>query len=200
MFIPLQKKFQEMGFDAVIIDYPHRGYGKLSDSAKAVARYIASLEDYYDHICFVGYSMGGVIGRYLVQCLPEGKFIDSYISLGSPHHGTLLAKYMPGWTYAAKQMGSGSNFCQKINSLPWPEDLPALALSAAWDCVVIPRQNSQFAPAECITIPATTHITLPIDPRTWIEIHSWLTFSVLEDELLFDHPKGYTAKALLQRT
>lgn len=200
LWLPLRKKFRDQGFDTAFLKYPYRGYGNITDTARMVARYVGAVREYYDHICYLGHSMGGLVGRYLIQRLPEGNCIDSYISLASPHQGVFLANYAPSFSYAAKQMGTKSNFITKLNATPWPENIPALAISAGWEEIVWPARNTKllYPNIENVTIPYTTHITLPLDPRTFTETHSWLVFSVLEDELLANRPPGLMTDAELQ--
>ena len=54
----------------------------------------------------VGHSLGGVIARYYVQQLGEPAHVDTLVTLGSPHSGTLGAYLIP--TALGRQLRPGS--------------------------------------------------------------------------------------------
>jgi triacylglycerol lipase len=49
----------------------------------------------HDRVHVVGHSLGGLVARYLVQRLGGDQRIDSLVTLGTPHGGTLWAHLLP---------------------------------------------------------------------------------------------------------
>lgn len=184
----LQKRFKEMGYDVIRASYPYRGFAPIQYSARSVARIVEAVAPHYDHVTIVGHSMGGLVGRYVVQRLPQSQHIDAYVSIATPHRGSRLARLGSWFSKSAAQMDCDSQFLKRLNAQPWPADVPALAISGGWEDVVWPRSSCAFEDGECVTIPFANHISLLFDPRTFWEIWSWLTFTVfgepgpLEDE------------------
>lgn len=173
------KRFKEQGYDVVQAVYPYRGYTPIQYSARAIGELVEGVRSEYDHITFIGHSMGGLIGRYLLQRTEYAGNIDAYCSLGTPHQGSYFANLMPpigAFGKSARQMKVGSQFLERLNSSRWPDGVPALAVSAGLDGIV---WDASWDKAENITIPWTNHIAMVFDQRTFWEVWSWLTFDVL---------------------
>lgn len=173
----MARRFKEEGFDCFQAVYPYRGYTPIQYSSRAIGKLIQGIRPEYDHCTFVGHSMGGLVGRHLIQRTEYGKYIDAYVSLGTPHQGTLSANLTPKigpLAASARQMAIGSDFLKRLNSSEWP-GIPALAISAGMEDVVFPRENTQFKNALNLTIPWTNHISLILDRRPFYEIRDWLS-------------------------
>jgi triacylglycerol lipase len=50
----------------------------------------------YEKVNLLGYSMGGLDGRYLISILKYGEHVASLSTLGTPHHGTPVADLVLG--------------------------------------------------------------------------------------------------------
>lgn len=66
----------------------------------------------------VGHSMGGLSSRYYIKFLGGAAYVDDYVSLGTPQHGTGLANIplLPYLSAGALEMRPGSDFMNKLNS------------------------------------------------------------------------------------
>ena len=49
----------------------------------------------YERIHVIGHSLGGLIARYYVQRLGGDSYVRTLVTLGTPHHGTHLARIAP---------------------------------------------------------------------------------------------------------
>ncbi len=60
----------------------------------------------------IGHSMGGVLLRYFVQELGGHRFVDTAVTIASPHEGTLMAK--AGVGASARDMRPGSKVMRRL--------------------------------------------------------------------------------------
>lgn len=194
-----KKYFTKKGFDVVYVEYPQSGFVKIEESAQVVKEKLQSLRPYYEHITFVGHSMGGLIGRHLIQnednigC--DNRLFDSYISLGSPHRGTILG-HLGFWSDSAAQMRPSSAFIQGLNKKAWPSEIPAMSISGGMDWIVlIPKKSA--APGikgwRHERIHSATHSSLILHPRVAHEIWAWLIYELF-NEVGFQNRVGLFSK------
>ena len=185
LWVPLAKRLEAAGYDTVCAHFPHNGFGPIEDSAEKIGCVIEEMRPFYEHLTFVGHSMGGLLGRFLVQHL-EMDQIDAYVSLGTPHNGTWLA-WAGLWSHSARQMRVGSDFIRGLNETPWPSKIPAMALQAQMEEIVLPQRHAEISFGKNQVIPWTTHVSLPLAWRTYAEIYGWLTYGVFGES----GPHGY---------
>lgn len=172
---PLLAKFKD-GFDILKIHYEWAGLRSIAYSARSSVNILSALLPSYDHATFIGHSMGGLIGRELIQThnLP----FQAYVSLGTPHSGSKRAKLGSFFSRAARDMTPGSEFLNKLNNAPWDIDIKALAIQACIEEAVLPTSSAEFDHAENVKVPWTTHASLIFSPRVYSEIWSWLTYDI----------------------
>lgn len=169
----LRNRFGENGFDAIFAEYKRYGFGPIQSTSFALADAIKTLRPYYEHITLIGHSMGGLIGRYMVQRLDFP--IDSCIFISTPHYGTRTA-YLAPWSQSAYQMRPNSDFLKKLNNYDWP-DVPVLNIQAGWEEIVVPSSSAKWR-GENLKIDRATHLSVIYNEKTFWESYSWLTFGV----------------------
>lgn len=175
---PMDSKFKEMGYDVIRAVYPYRGLTPVQYSARAVGKIAEAVRSEYDHCTVIGHSMGGLVGRYLLQRSEYADLFDAYVSIGTPHRGTLLANLGSWFSKSAAQMAAGSDFLKRLNDTEWPDRVPALAIQGGLEQIVLPHRNAKIDFGENVEIPWADHVSLILDPRTFWEIWSWMTFTV----------------------
>lgn len=185
LWAPFQKRFQNEGWDVIRASYPHRGMFSIEESSIAVQKALRVLRSEYDHITLVGHSMGGLIGRHAIVSA-DFPLVDAYISLGTPHSGTRLAKWIP-WPSSAHQMAVGSDFLLKLHSYTWPL-VPALALQAQFEELVLPHSSATIPFGQNILIPHTMHASLLLSERAFWECYAWLQYEVLDEAPTYKNP------------
>lgn len=189
----LSKSLREKGFDVIWSSYPLRGISSIEESASFSVQPIEALREEYEHITFIGHSMGGLVGRYLIQgALTRPNLIDSYISIATPHQGSPFA-YLAPWSKSSQQMQSNSEFLQSLNSRAWPEEIPALSISGGWDFLVSQNSARFWAADDHIHMPKSSHLSLLLNQRVFLELWGWLTYRVF-GEVGFDEPIGFSSK------
>lgn len=125
-----------------------------------------------DKVHIVGHSLGGVIARYYVQRMGGAAAVDTVVTLGSPHAGTLAAYLMP--TPLARQLRPGSDLLAEL-ALPAPGcSTRFLVVWSRMDQMVVPQRNARLAHPdlhiEQMELCDVGHLSLPINPRVvrWI--------------------------------
>lgn len=64
----------------------------------------------------VAHSMGGLVSRYYLKNLADEQRIQNFVALGTPNHGTSMAKWAQPWATSAGQMVPGSEFLGSLNA------------------------------------------------------------------------------------
>lgn len=120
---------------------PSNGSAPLEVLADQLAEFIRTHTDPAERLDLIGFSMGGLICRYYLQCMGGASRTDRFISIAAPDHGTRIAQLLPGRGMA--QMRPGSAFLQALNG-----DVSALrklrcsALYTALDFIIVPAASS----------------------------------------------------------
>lgn len=177
----LAKRF-DTGFDRLVLSYCDRGTRQpIETSASDLYPPLSVLRKSYKFIGFIGHSMGGLIGRELMRMQPG--IFDAYCSIGTPHGGTRLASLAPQWLFkglspAVQAMAPGSTFLAKLDATE--VTVPSLTVSAQFDELIFPASAARLSGVDDhVTIPWTTHVSVALSQRTYLEIWGWLNYTVL---------------------
>ena len=96
----------------------------------------------------LGFSMGGIIGRYWIQKFNGYKRTKKFISIGSPHKGTLTAQLVPKYPFRGiSEMKIKSKFLRKLAKNDFfLHDIECINFFTFWDLMVFPawRNNLNF--------------------------------------------------------
>ena len=115
IFSSITTKLDDIGIEYFAPTLNH-SYGMTSiiDLANSLNELI--LEEYgvEKELDILGFSMGGIIGRYWVQQFNGFKRTRRFISIGSPHKGTLMAQLVPKYPFKGiSEMKINSEFIEK---------------------------------------------------------------------------------------
>ncbi|GAA0596202.1 alpha/beta fold hydrolase [Kutzneria viridogrisea] len=135
-----------------------------------------------DRVHVVGHSLGGLIARYYVQRAGGDQRVDTLVTLGTPHRGTLSAYVLP--THLARQLRPGSRL---MGELEQPAPGCRTRFVVVWsemDQVVLPQSNARLEhPDLDVTeqrLRDVGHLALPVDSR--------VSRLVLNSLVRLDHP------------
>ncbi len=112
----------------------------------------------------VGFSMGGLISRYYVQRLGGIGRVDHFVTLASPHQGTVMAGMngLPG----VRQMRRNSDFLRDLERDQ--ESLRRVKFTSFYtplDLMILPAQSSALPQARNVRIWALSHPSLILEKR-----------------------------------
>jgi predicted alpha/beta hydrolase family esterase len=150
----------------------------------------------HDQVILIGHSMGGlVIRNFLRDCSDQQRArIAQVITLGTPHRGTVHARY-----------GLGVNAAQMRRDSPWLQELsraeiergglgvPASIVLSHHDNIVAPQaiQYPQAVkPADITQFAGIGHLTLAFHPGVWAHIESLLKRLPVSDPLRSEYPSS----------
>jgi predicted alpha/beta hydrolase family esterase len=113
----------------------------------------------------VAHSMGGLAVRaWWAHAAPDA--IHHLVTLGSPHHGTRLARL--GVTANARQMREHSRWLQDLAARETPEHRArTTCVHSHCDNIVFPPANALLTGAAHVHLPATPHVAMVDHPQAW---------------------------------
>lgn len=106
--------------------------GRLVEEIRELARAFPG-----EKILLVGHSMGGLLIRTALSDPTVAAVAGAVVTLGTPHQGTKLAVFAVG--RPARSLGYRCPLIEKIKTLPFPQELPRLALYSPVDDMVLPN-------------------------------------------------------------
>lgn len=114
----------------------------------------------------LGFSMGGIVGRYYLQRLGGHQSVQKFITLASPHQGSWTAYALPHQGCA--QMRPNSEFLSDLNTDS--EQLQRHDFTSIYtplDLMILPAQSSVLPVGKAIAIPVLLHPWMLVDRRVW---------------------------------
>ena len=120
-----------------------------------------------DRVHVVGHSLGGLIARYYVQRRGGDERVDTLVTLGTPHRGTVAAYLLP--TGLARQLRPGSALLEELDE---PAPGCRTKFVSVWtpsDQIVLPQSNARLTHPDLAIeehcLRDVGHWALPVDSR-----------------------------------
>jgi triacylglycerol lipase len=161
----LATNLRSHGLHPIIISpQPSDGTVSIVDLAMQLAEGIEAEFGPNQPIDFMGFSMGGLIGRYYVQRLGGARRVARFVTMATPHRGTLIARFLPSRP-ALVEMRPGSDFLTELNQDA--EMLRRHDFMAYWtpfDLTVTPSYNCYLPKLPSTRLYSPFHATLLHDP------------------------------------
>ena len=139
-------------------------FGMISivDLAKSLDKQIINNFGSQKEIDIIGFSMGGIIGRYWIKKFGGFKRTRKFISIGSPHNGTLTAQLVPNYPLKGiSEMKINSSLLRKLsleNNLL--EQIECISFFTNWDLMVFPGCRAYLPKGKKIHINVLKHKNL----------------------------------------
>jgi len=121
-----------------------------------------------ERVTLIAHSMGGLVARAYLRRFGAGR-IAQLITIGTPHHGSMLA-----WTFAGRclaQMRPGSRWLTDINhdeSVPPP--VPTTSIWSRHDSMVAPQASAELSCARNVAMVGIGHNALLNHPDVIEEV------------------------------
>jgi pimeloyl-ACP methyl ester carboxylesterase len=122
----------------------------------------------YERIHVIGHSLGGLIARYYVQRLGGDSYVRTLVTLGTPHHGTHLARIAP-LLPLARHLTPRSPVIQELAE-PAPDCRTRfIAFHSDIDPLIVPSSNARLEhpdlDARNIAVRGVGHLSMPHNGR-----------------------------------
>ena len=157
---------RQRGLSVYTVDLvPNNGAEVLDKLAQQVANYINDTFAPEQPLNLVGFSMGGIVGRYYIQRLGGIERVERFISISSPHKGTIVA--YGTWLAGAVQMRPNSDFINDLNAdFKMLKQLNFTSIWTPYDLMILPATSSRLGIGKEVTIPVILHPLMLTDTRT----------------------------------
>jgi triacylglycerol esterase/lipase EstA (alpha/beta hydrolase family) len=144
------------------------GYAPLVEQAVEALRAASGA----DRVAIVAHSMGGLVARAWMRAHGTHR-VARLVTLGTPHHGTALARFGPG-ANAAQMRRAGSGESAWLRALAASETPATRALVTSiythHDNIVAPQTSSVLPGARNIGFGGVGHVALGSNPRVLAEV------------------------------
>jgi triacylglycerol lipase len=165
IFKTMTQQLERSGWRVYSLDLiPSNGDCELDRLSKQLADFIERTIPADQPIDLVGFSMGGLVSRYYVQRLGGIDRVQRFITISTPHNGTIAAhlSLRPG----CLQMRPNSSFLKDLNRDV--KMLDRISFTSIWtplDGIIIPANSSVLPVGEAIQIPVPLHAWMVSDKR-----------------------------------
>ncbi|XGV94581.1 MAG: esterase/lipase family protein [Leptolyngbya sp. BL-A-14] len=157
IFQPMVRYLNRLGWETHDLNLtPNNGDGCLAALAQQVATYADRAFAPGTPFDLLGFSMGGIVGRYYLQRLGGIDRVQRFITLSSPHSGTWVA--YGSWRLGCTQMRPYHPFLQELNR----------------DIAMLDRINftSIWTPLDAMIVPAnSSQVPVGRDVKVWVPLH-----------------------------
>ena len=163
----MAEHLREIGYNALVCSpQPSDGRAPIEELAAQLAAFAAEAVPAGERFHYIGFSMGGLIGRYYLQELGGRERMANLVTIATPHRGTYMAHSL--WLPAVRQMRPESVFINHLNT-----DLSPLAerrFVSIWtplDLSVVPASSSELPVGESRRVFGIAHALMPLNRRVW---------------------------------
>ncbi|WP_414548788.1 esterase/lipase family protein [Anabaena sp. CCY 0017] len=174
VFNIMARYLRQLGWSVYTLDLvPNNGEVGLDILAQQIADYIVKTFAPDEPIDLIGFSMGGLVSRYYVQRLGGISRVKRFITISSPHHGTVIA--YGSQRHGCLQMRRKSEFIQDLNSdAVMLEQLNFTSIWTPYDLMIVPAKSSQMPLGKEVIVPVVLHSWMLTDSRSLAAIVSAL--------------------------
>lgn len=144
---------------------PSNGDLGLDILATQVRDYIDAHLSHVPEIDVLGFSMGGIVGRYYIQRLGGWARVRRFVTLSSPHNGTWTGYLRPN--AGASQMRPNSHFLRDLNDTV--DELRQVEFTSVWtpyDLMIVPTDSSRLPVGTMMQLPVLAHPLMVSDERS----------------------------------
>lgn len=137
---------------------PNDGSAPIEELSSQLHSFVSTHVPDGEAFDLAGYSMGGLVARHYLQEREGHLRVRRFVSISSPHHGTLVAslRSKPGTC----QMRRGSDFLENLSQ---PDSLaklpPTTSFQTVTDLIIVPFTSSTLAGANNIRLFGWGHFT-----------------------------------------
>jgi triacylglycerol lipase len=165
----LDRELRNAGFSSVHTLNYVAGTKHVPELAERVAAKVEEVRRLTgaEKVHLVGHSLGGVLIRWYVQEMGGDRFVDTAITVASPHEGTVAA--LPALGRTARDLRPGSAVMRRLACGARPTDVRWIAFYSNLDVLVVPGPSAMLRHpamrATNIFVKDHGHITIMVSKR-----------------------------------
>ncbi|MCL1139431.1 lipase family alpha/beta hydrolase [Shewanella pneumatophori] len=162
----LQKRLQAAGHECFSPTIgPFDGRRGIEFAAANLSEQIDAFFGQDSNIVLIGFSMGGIVGRYYLQYLDGASRVSQFFSLAAPHHGSYLA-YLPYPSKGIKQLRPRSELLQQLaGSESCLNEVKLYSYRTPIDLTIVPSTSSIWRVAENQSFIIVLHLSVIFSRR-----------------------------------
>lgn len=151
----------------------------LEPTLASIDDYVVQVEDAVERIeaatgcppVVVGHSMGGLVARAWWARHGRPGRVRRIVTIGTPHHGTLTARWGHGQN--AAQMRRHSGWLRSLASFEAGSPPPLTCFYSHGDNIVFPASTASMPDADNLHLQAVGHVRMVDHPQVWSETLRW---------------------------
>ncbi len=163
IFSCITSKLDDIGIEYFAPTLEHSfGMTSIPDLTNTLNELIIEKYGLEKELDILGFSMGGIIGRYWIQKFNGYKRTRRLISIGSPHKGTLIAQFVPKFPFRGiSEMKIKSKFLSELAKNDFfLNDVECISFFTYWDLMVFPSWWTNLNFGEKISVKVYKHRNL----------------------------------------
>ena len=167
IFSSITSKLDQLGIEYFAPTLNHQcGMTSIVELAKLLNDLILEKYGLKKKLDILGFSMGGIIGRYWIKKFNGYKRTRSFITVGSPHNGTLASQLIPKYPFRGiSEMKINSLLLRDLSNYDYLlNGINCISFFTYWDLMVFPGWRANLNSGEKISLEIYKHKNLVRNP------------------------------------
>jgi triacylglycerol esterase/lipase EstA (alpha/beta hydrolase family) len=123
---------------------PGTTVGSPDEYAELVEKKVEEVYDRHnERVNIIGHSMGGLDSRWYIEQNGGEKYVDTLVTLATPHHGTLTSRFA-SLTPGGKKLAMSSDVIQTLKNDGLSDEVEYVALWSPRDRAVNPSRSAKL--------------------------------------------------------
>ena len=163
IFSSFTSKFEKKGIDYFSPTLKHSfGMTSIVELSKLLNDLILEKYGSEKEIDILGFSMGGIIGRYWIKKFEGYKRTRRFITVGSPHQGTFTSQLVPKYPFKGiSEMKINSSLLRDLSKYNFLlKDIECISFFSYWDLMVFPGWLANLNTGKKISLQVYKHRNL----------------------------------------
>ena len=168
IFSLITAKLDEIGIEYFAPTLEHKyGMKSIVELTNLLNDLIIEKYGYEKELDILGFSMGGIIGRYWINKFNGYKRTRRFITVGSPHKGTLASQLVPKYPFRGiSEMKINSHLLRELSKSDYLlNGIECISFFTYWDFMVFPGWKASLNSGEKISLKIYKHKNLIRNPN-----------------------------------
>jgi len=168
IFSLITAKLDEIGIEYFAPTLEHKyGMKSIVELTNLLNDLIIEKYGYKKELDILGFSMGGIIGRYWINKFNGYKRTRRFLTVGSPHKGTLASQLVPKYPFRGiSEMKINSHLLRELSKSDYLlNGIECISFFTYWDLMVFPGWKASLNSGEKISLKIYKHKNLIRNPN-----------------------------------